>query len=122
MSAQFGFEYLFTNRASVEGSLGYDRFNSAFVSGNHLNLVRGSGNLKYYPVIGTFQFGVFGGGGVYHFDSGGGTHGGLNIGAVAEYRLNTSVSIETNYNFHNVFTSGSSTRFSTVQGGVRFRF
>jgi hypothetical protein len=121
VSARFGFEYMFTNRVSVEGTLGYDRFASAF-SSNHLNLVRGSGNLKFYPVIGTFQFGVFGGGGVYHFDSGGGTHGGVNIGAVGEIRLNTSVSIESNYNFHNVFTSGSSTRFSTLQGGIRFRF
>ena len=124
VSTQLGFEYRFTNRVSAEGTFGYDRFQSVFAPA-HLNLYRGSGNVKFYPVIGTFQLGVFGGGGVYHFTFGGGggeTHGGVNIGAVAEYRINTSVSLESTYNFHNVFTSGSSTRFSTVQGGVRFRF
>ena len=120
LSSQFGFEYRFTNRVSAEGTFGYDRFPFAF-GPSHLNLYRGSGNIKAYPVIGTFQFGVFGGGGVYQFGSGG-THGGVNIGMVGEYRVNTSVSLESTYNFHNVFTSGSNTRFSTVQGGVRLRF
>jgi hypothetical protein len=124
LSTQLGFEFRFTNRLSAEGTFGYDRFSSPFFP-NHLNFYRGSGNLKFYPVIGTFQFGVFGGGGVYHFTFGGGggeTHGGVNFGAVAEYRITTSLGVESTYNFHNVFTSGSNTQFSTVQGGVRFRF
>jgi hypothetical protein len=121
ISAQLGFEYRFTNRISAEGTFGYERFQAAFAPA-HLNMLRGSGNLKFYPVIGTFQFGVFGGGGVYHFDSGGGTHGGLNIGAVGEFRLNTTFSLESIYNFHTVFTSGTNVHYSTVQGGVRFRF
>ena len=120
ISTHLGFEYRFTNRIAAEGTFGYDRFQAAFTP-THLNLFRGSGNLKFYPVIGTFQLGVFGGGGIYHFNSGG-THGGLNIGAVGEIRLNTTFSIESTYNFHTVFTSGSNTRYSTLQGGVRFRF
>jgi hypothetical protein len=120
VSTQFGFEYRFTNRFSAEGTFGYDRFSTAF-GPFHLNLYRLSADAKFYPVIGAFQLGVFGGGGVYHFDPSS-THGGLNIGAVGEYRINTSWSIESTYNFHNVFTSGSNTRFSTLQGGVRFRF
>jgi hypothetical protein len=119
-SSQLGFEYRFTNRFSAEGTFGFDRFGFAFGSSN-LDLYRLSANAKFYPVIGTFQFGVFAGGGVYHFNPSS-THGGLNVGAVGEYRINTSWSVESTYNFHNVFTSGSNTRFSTLQGGVRFRF
>lgn len=119
-SSQLGFEYRFTNRFSAEGTFGFDRFGFIFGSSN-LDLYRLSANAKFYPVIGTFQFGVFAGGGVYHFNPAS-THGGLNFGVVGEYRINTSWSLESTYNFHNVFTSGSSTRFSTVQGGVRFRF
>jgi hypothetical protein len=120
VSTQLGFEYRFTNRVSAEGTFGFDRFPSAFVPA-HVDLYRLSANVKVYPVLGTFQFGIFGGGGVYHFNPSA-TRGGLNIGAVGEYRINTSWSVESTYNFHNVFTSGSSTRFSTLQGGVRFRF
>lgn len=120
VSAQFGFEYLFINRLSVEASFGYDRFPFKIPS-DHLSLFRGSANLKFYPVIGTFQFGIFGGGGVYNFDPGD-TRGGMNIGAVAEYRVTTSIGVEATYNFHNVFTPGSSVQYSNVQGGLRFRF
>jgi von Willebrand factor type A domain-containing protein len=119
-SSQLGFEYRFTNRFSAEGTFGFDKFGFSFGSSN-LDLYRLSANAKFYPVIGTFQFGVFAGGGVYHFNPAS-THGGLNVGAVGEYRINTSWSVESTYNFHNVFTSGSNTRFSTLQGGVRFRF
>jgi hypothetical protein len=120
LSTQLGFEYRFTNRVSAEGTFGYDRFKFAF-GGGHQSLVRASGNLKVYPVIGTYQLGFFGGGGIYHFTSGT-TRGGVNIGVVNEFRITTSLSLEGTYNFHNVFTAGASTRFSTLQGGFRFRF
>ena len=120
VSAHAGFEYMFTNRVSTELSAGYERFNFKFGS-FHQNMGRASANIKFYPVIGTFQFGIFGGGGVYVFGSGD-THGGLNIGAVGEYRLNTTVGLESTYNFHTIFTSGQQLNYSTLTGGVRFRF
>jgi hypothetical protein len=120
VSAHAGFEYMFTNRVSTELSAGYERFNFAFGS-SHLNMGRASANIKFYPVIGTFQFGLFGGGGVYVFNSGD-THGGLNIGAVGEYRLNTTVGLESTYNFHSIFASGQHLNYSTLTGGIRFRF
>jgi hypothetical protein len=120
VSAHVGFEYMFTNRVSTELSTGYERFNSSFGS-SHANMGRASGNIKFYPVIGTFQFGIFGGGGVYVFNSGN-AHGGLNFGAVGEYRINTTVGVESMYNFHSVFTSGQNLNYSTLTGGLRFRF
>jgi hypothetical protein len=120
VSVQAGLEYRFNFRVSAEGAFGYDRFNLSS-SNFHLGLYRGSANLKVYPVIGVFQLGVFGGGGVYHFNPGD-TRFGLNIGFVPEYRINTNLSIEAPYSFHNVFTPGGNVRFSTLQGGVRIRF
>ncbi|HEY0006840.1 MAG TPA: hypothetical protein VGB17_18820 [Pyrinomonadaceae bacterium] len=122
ISTQLGFEYRFTNRVSAEGTFGYDRFNFSGGGGVRQHFYRGSANLKFYPVIGTFQLGFFGGGGVYVFDPGASVHGGVNFGSVAEYRINTSWSVEATYNFHNVFTTGENVRFSTAQGGFRFRF
>jgi opacity protein-like surface antigen len=52
----------------------------------------------------------------------GGTHGGLNLGAGLQFNVSPKFAVEGAYNFHNAFLSGTSFRFSTVQGGVRFRF
>jgi hypothetical protein len=120
-SAQLGLEYRFLNRFAVEGSFGYDRSGLSTSSILDLERFRGSGNLKFYPVTGTFQLGIFGGGGVYKFDPGD-TRGGVNIGVGAEYRVTTSISVEAIYNFHNVFTPVSNVRYSNLQGGLRFRF
>jgi opacity protein-like surface antigen len=87
-----------------------------------LNVHQISFNGKVYgnssPVRPFFNFG----GGAYNFGSGAATHGGLNAGGGVQYDVTPTFAVEGAYNFHNVFTSGSSTRFSTLQGGVRFRF
>ncbi|MET0625764.1 MAG: outer membrane beta-barrel protein [Pyrinomonadaceae bacterium] len=70
------------------------------------------------PVRPFFNFG----GGVYVFGSGASTRGGLNAGGGLQFDLTPTVALDSMYNFHNVFTSGSSFRYSTAQGGVRFRF
>jgi opacity protein-like surface antigen len=56
------------------------------------------------------------------FSPGATGHGGLNVGAGVQHDISPSFAVEGVYNFHNIFTSGSSTQFSGVQGGVRFRF
>ncbi|MFX0194493.1 MAG: outer membrane beta-barrel protein [Candidatus Hodarchaeota archaeon] len=117
VSAQIGFEYRFTNRFSAEGSFGFDQFDGS----PDLDIYRLSANAKFYPLIGTFQVGIFGGPGVYILDPGD-THFGLNIGVGAEYRITTNWSLETTYNFHNAFRSGDDARFSTVHGGLRYRW
>ncbi|HEY0174209.1 MAG TPA: porin family protein [Pyrinomonadaceae bacterium] len=70
------------------------------------------------PVRPFFNFG----GGVYVFGSGASTRGGLNVGGGLQFDLTPTVALDSMYNFHNVLTSGSQLRYSTAQGGVRFRF
>jgi opacity protein-like surface antigen len=121
----FDVEYRINRTFSVEGIYGYHRFNGerfgAFTV-TDLNLHQFSVNGKVYgPGASTRPFLNFGGG-VYVFTPGVSTHGGLNVGVGVQHDVTPGFAVEGVYNFHNVFTSGSSTRFSSVQGGVRFRF
>jgi hypothetical protein len=125
----FGFdlEYRITPTFSLEGIYGFHRFNGDTIPGTpftigDVNLHQFSANGKVYggssPMRPFFNFG----GGAYVFTPGGSTHGGLNVGGGFQFDVAPNIAVDTMYNFHNVFTSGSSTQFSTVQGGVRFRF
>jgi hypothetical protein len=114
-------EYRVTHTFSLEGLYGFHRFNGATTGIRNLNAHQFSFNGKVYgsssPVRPFFNFG----GGAYHFNSSS-THGGLNVGAGVQFDVTPTIAVEGVYNFHNVFTSGSSTRFSALQGGIRFRF
>jgi hypothetical protein len=113
-------EFRITPDVSLEGIFGYHRFGIQG-SGSDLNLYQLSANIKYYaPGTAVRPFFNFGGG-VYNFDPGP-TDGGINLGGGLMFPVNSNVALEGAYNFHNVFTSGSNTRFSTLQGGIRFRF
>jgi hypothetical protein len=117
-------EYRVSNRVSLEALYGYHRFRFVFFSG-HLNLHLLSGNVKFYGGGTTVKPFINGGGGLYHFDGGGGggdTRGGANIGGGLQFNLTPTFALEGAYNFHSVFTPGSNVNFSTLQGGVRFRF
>ena len=116
-------EYRFHPLFSIEGIYGFHRFNGATIGGftfSDVNLHQISVNGKVYantsPVRPFFNFG----GGAYHVTPS--THGGLNVGGGLQFDVTPNFAVEGSYNFHNIFTSGSSTRFSTVQAGVRFRF
>jgi hypothetical protein len=118
-------EYRINPTFSLEGIYGFHRFRGATfgtVSVGDINVHQFSFNGKVYgstaPVRPFFNFG----GGAYNFGSGGGTHGGLNVGGGVQFEVTPTFAVEGVYNFHNVFTSGSNTRFSGLQGGVRFRF
>jgi hypothetical protein len=121
----FDVEYRINHTFSVEGIYGYHRFNGerfgAFTV-TDLNLHQFSVNGKVYgsssPTRPFFNFG----GGVYVFTPGASVHGGLNFGAGVQHDVTPTFAVEGVYNFHTVFTSGSNTQFSAVQGGVRFRF
>ena len=117
-------EYRFNPRFSLEGIYTYHRFRGeTFGTFNvdDLDLHVLSINGKVYgsssPVRPFFNFGA----GAYKFDPGS-THSGLNAGGGVQFDVTPTVALDAMYNFHNVFTPGSNTRFSTVQGGVRFRF
>ena len=119
-SIRGGLEYMITDQFSAEGSVGYQRFGTFF--GGSTNLYQVSGNGKFYLVDQSTRLRPFvnGGVGVYVTDSAT-THFGGNVGAGVLYEVTPSFGIQGSYNF-NVFTAGSGTKFSTVQGGVRFRF
>jgi opacity protein-like surface antigen len=117
-----GLEYAVTDYFSVEGIFGAHRFENSFVGGNNVDLFQFSGNGKFYlSAPGTvrpwFNFGV----GAYKFDPGSTRFGG-NVGTGLQFNLTQKFALEAAYNFHAVSTTGTSTRFSTLQGGFRFRF
>ena len=121
----FDLEYRINRTFSLEGIYGYHRFNGeqfGTLRVADLSLHQFSVNGKVYggssPTRPFFNFG----GGAYVFYPGASTHAGLNVGAGVQHDISPNFAVEGVYNFHNIFTSGSSTRFSTLQGGVRFRF
>lgn len=124
-NAAVDLEYRINKTFSLEGIYGIHHFRGATfgpVSVAGTNVHQFSFNGKVYgstsPVRPFFNFG----GGGYKFESDDKLYGGLNIGGGVQFDVTPTVAVEGVYNFHNVFTSGSQTRFSGVQGGVRFRF
>ena len=117
-------EYRFNSMFSLEGIYTFHRFNGetfGALTVPDLNVHQVSVNGKVYgsssPWRPFFNFG----GGVYNFNTAT-TRGGVNVGGGLQFDVTPNVAVDAMYNFHNVFTSGSNTRFSAVQGGVRFRF
>jgi subtilisin family serine protease len=116
-----GLEYMVNPYFSVEGVFGFHRFRGSF--GGNANLYQLSGNAKAYlngPSNSVRPF-VNGGVGAYVFDSGTTRFGG-NVGAGLLYEATPHFELQGSYNFHMVSTPGISLRYSTLQGGVRFRF
>ena len=119
-SINAGLEYMITSQFSAEGTFGYHRFSSFF--GGDASLYQLSGNGKFYFVDETSSVRPFvnGGVGAYVTDSAT-THFGGNIGVGILFEVTPHFGLLGSYNFH-AFTAGDGFRFSTVQGGVRFRF
>ncbi|HEX8649867.1 MAG TPA: outer membrane beta-barrel protein [Pyrinomonadaceae bacterium] len=120
-SLNAGLEYMVAPQFSVEGIFGYHRFPGAF--GGHLNLFQFSANAKTYlnPSPNPVRPFLNGGIGVYRFGSSS-THFGGNVGGGLLFELTPHFGLQGSYNFHIVNTPGPTTRFSTLQGGVRFVF
>ena len=115
-----GLEYLITSQFSAVGTLGYNRF-PTFFSG-HADLYQVSANGKFYLVDESSKARPFvnGGVGAYVTDSGT-AHFGGNVGGGILYEVTPHFGVQGSYNFH-VFSTGSTLKYSTVQGGMRFRF
>jgi hypothetical protein len=116
-----GLEYMFNSNFSAEGIFGYHRFPGRF--GGNANLFQFSGNAKVYlaPPPHTVRPFFNGGVGVYTFTTGS-TRFGANFGGGVLYEITPRFGLQGSYNFHAINTPGSTTRFSTVQGGIRFVF
>lgn len=122
VSFNAGLEYMATSHTSVEGIFGYHRFTSGLVA-THTNVFQFSANAKVYllPSPNHVRPFINGGGGAYKFDPGPTRFGG-NAGAGLLFELTPRFGVQGSYNFHAVNTSGSTFKFSTIQGGVRFVF
>jgi hypothetical protein len=112
---------MFTPNFSGEGIFGYHRFPSVF--GGHANLFQISANAKAYFTAPPTQWRPFinGGVGAYSFSSGS-SHFGGNVGVGLLYEATPHFGVTGKYNFHIVNTPGFTTRFSTLQGGIRYVF
>jgi subtilisin family serine protease len=127
-SLNAGLEYIVNPHFSLEGIFGYHRFPGRFQINAetfrfNVNVYQLSANAKTYltPPANTIRPFFNGGIGAYRFGSGS-THFGGNVGAGTLFELTPRFGLQGSYNFHMVNTPGASTRFSTVQGGVRFVF
>lgn len=119
-TANAGLEYIITPQFSAEGFLGYHRF-SNFFSG-HTNLYQVSGNAKFYLVDETSRVRPFVNGGVGDYVTDSGTsHFGGNVGGGVLFEVTPKFGVQGSYNF-NIFRAGTNFKFSTLQGGVRWRF
>lgn len=119
-SLNAGLEYMFTKQFSAEGTFGYHRFSTFF--GDNTNLYQLSGNGKFYLVDDSTKLRPFVNGGVgAYVDDGATVHFGGNVGGGVLYEVTPRFGVQGSYNFHtvNVF---SNVKFSTLQGGIRFRF
>lgn len=120
ISLNVGLEYIATSQFSIEGIFGYHRFSTIF--GGSTDLYQLSGNGKFYLVDESTSVRPFVNGGVGAYVSGSGTaRFGGNIGAGILFEVTPSFGLQGSYNFHAVNTGGG-LRFSTAQGGIRFRF
>jgi hypothetical protein len=113
-------EYRFTNLFSVEAYLGHDRFKNQFIN-DSFYMTHLSGHAKFTFGTGTIRPSVHAGLGAY-FPEGGGTHFGGNVGASLQFWITPNFAVEPSYNYRAVNFSGSTVKYSTLQGGVRFRF
>jgi hypothetical protein len=116
-----GLEYMINPHFSAEGIFGYHHFPGKVSSS--VNLYQISANSKAYftaPPNNVRPF-VNGGVGAYKFSPGSTRFGG-NLGVGVLYEVTPRFGLQGSYNFHMVNTPGTATRFSTLQGGVRFVF
>lgn len=120
LSVNAGLEYMITPQFSAEGFLGYHRFSNFFIG--HTSLYQVSGNAKFYLVDESSKVRPFVNGGVGDYVTNSGTsHFGGNVGAGILLEVTPRFGVQGAYNF-NIFSASTNFKFSTVQGGVRFRF
>jgi opacity protein-like surface antigen len=119
-SGNIGVEYIPHNSFSIVGLFGYHRFDRV-ASGDDLTIYQFSWNGRVYGGTGRFRPFFTGGAGIYKLDPGDSDFG-FNVGNGIQFNVTPRVGIEAQYNFHLVATPGPNVKFSTLQGGLRFRF
>lgn len=121
LSLNVGLEYLLSSYFSLEAIFGYHKFADGGL-GKDQDIFQFSGNLRYFfPVSSRFRTFINSGAGIYKLDPGN-TKSGFNFGTGLDFYLTTQFALEAAYNYHTVNTTGANLNFSTVQGGLRYRF
>jgi hypothetical protein len=119
-SLNAGLEYMATSHFSAEGIFGYHRFPAK--TGDSANIYQFSADAKaYLMTTGKIRPFVNGGVGGYAFSSGS-TYFGGNFGGGTLFTLSPRWGVQGSYNFDIIKTPGNATKFSTVQGGLRYVF
>lgn len=116
-------EYEFTPKYSFLGLLGYNHFKGASTGVDDTYWTNLSANVKYYFTRFAKSGAVWvnAGAGAYKPKSGS-TRAGANVGVGLGGGINTQWRWEVGINYHNIFTSGSDTRFTVPTVGVTYNF
>jgi hypothetical protein len=119
VSFNAGLEYILNTHISAEGILGVHHFPGK-IAGD-VTAIQFTGGAKAYLTNSPNRLFIRAGLGGYHFTSGTTNFGGYTGGGLL-HEFNTHFGLEGVYTFHAVNTPGAATKFSTVQGGVRYAF
>jgi hypothetical protein len=119
VSFNAGLEYIVNTHFSAEGIFGAHHFPGKF--GIDVNAYQFTGGGKVFFNPGPNRVFARAGLGGYHFDLGTTNFGGY-VGVGVLHEFNARLGLEGVYNFHTVNTPGSSSQFSTIQGGLRYVF
>jgi opacity protein-like surface antigen len=121
LSLNVGLEYMMNRNLSVEAVFGYHTFAEGdFV--DSVDILQFSINGRYfYPFMGRVRAFINSGVGFYKIDPGD-TEFGFNVGTGFDFYISNQFSLEAAYNYHNIKVGDGYYRFSTAQGGFRFRF
>ncbi|SRR6266481_1185929 len=114
-----GLEYIVNSHFSAEGILGVHHFPGK-IAGD-VTAIQFTGGGRVYLTNSPNRLFVRAGLGGYHFTSATTNFGGY-FGAGLLHEFNSHFGLEGVYTFHAVNTPGTATKFSTVQGGVRYVF
>ena len=116
-----GFDYRFTPMFSAGIYVGHDRF-SLKAGGGDSFVTHVSPEVRITAPAGFVRAFAQGGLGVYVLGPGGSAHFGWNVGGGLERWFAPHFGVEAVYNFRQVDGTGQTLNYSTVQGGLRFRF
>jgi len=115
-------EYRVTPSISAMGVYSRHQFKSKFPTGSDITASQISAQAKYY-IITAMPFDAFlnAGASNYSFNPGS-TKVGFNAGVGGQFELSPMFGLIAAYNVHNISSNGTTTTFSSIQGGIYFAF
>ena len=120
LAANFGVEYMHTPAFSIEGTIGWHRFNGKN-AGPDTDILQIAGNGKWYLGQTAWRPFVLAGAGVYRFDPGS-VRLGVQAGAGVQGEFAPQWSVEGRYIYHRITDNAPRSAYATLQVGLRFAF